>query len=292
MLRKKVRWDEMFPDEIQAAQAEYPLVYLPLGLCEPHGPHCALGLDAVKAHEICQLAALAHGGIVAPPFFWQIHETGYHAPWGQEMLGSLNTYLTSLPPWVMLRVFLYQLRAVAARGFQAAIVVTGHYGGNQNDLRLVADIFSRYSPMRVSAWSDDELIDHPRYRGDHAGATETSQLWYLRPDLVDISRLTPEAVANHHYAAGPDSPESTPRVGEAIVRSQIERLGTIGRELLAAYAGPSPAPGLSFDETEAIWREVEARRGEWVTLKLWDDQEPVGAGSSWYANQLPLWNGS
>lgn len=291
-MREKVRWEEMYPDELRAAQAEYPLVYLPLGLCEPHGPHCALGLDAVKAHELCVRAARRHGGVVAPPFYWHIHESGYHAPWGEEMLGNQNTFMTSLPPWVMLRVFLYQLRAVAARGFRAAIVVTGHYGGNEHDLRLAANVFERHHPMRASAWADHELIDHPKYRGDHAGATETSQLWYLRPDLVDIARLTPESAASNDYAAGANALESSRRLGEEIVRSQIERLGVVGGELLAAYSGPAQPPALSFDETEAIWREILARRDEWVTLKLWKDQKPAGEDSSWHANQFPDWNGS
>ena len=44
----KVRWEEMFPDELDAALARCPVVYVPLGLCEPHGLHNALGLDALK----------------------------------------------------------------------------------------------------------------------------------------------------------------------------------------------------------------------------------------------------
>jgi creatinine amidohydrolase len=286
-MKEKVRWEEMFPDELQKAQAEFPLVYLPLGLCEPHGPHCAIGLDAVKAHEICIRAAQTYGGIVAPPFFWHIHETGYHAPWGDAMLGNVNTFMTSLPPWVMLRVFLYQLRAMSVRGFHSAIVVTGHYGGNQHDLRLVADIFSRHNSMKVSAWADNELIDHPIYHGDHAGATETSQLWYLRPDLVDISRLTPEFVENHYYAAGATSPLSSRKLGEEIVCSQITRLGKIGRELVDSYVDPGDQSPLSFDETEEIWKEIESHKNEWVTLKLWDSQKPVSRESPWYVNQFP-----
>lgn len=288
-MRDKVRWEEMFPDEMRAAQAERPLVYVPLGLCEPHGPQCALGLDAIKAHEICLRAAREHGGVVAPPSFWHIHETGYHAPWGERFLAGQNTFLTSLPPWVMLKIFLYQLRGVAARGFRAAIVVTGHYGGNQHDLRLVAEILMRHSPLRIWTGPDTDLISHPKYRGDHAGATETSQLWYLRPDLVDVSRLSPELVAAREFAVGGNVMEGSRRLGEEIVRGQIERLGAIGQELLAAYAGPNQPPALSFDETEAIWGEIEARKGEWVTLKLWESQEPVGPDSAWYANQSPKW---
>ena len=197
--------------------------------------------------------------------------------------------MTSLPPWVMLETFLYQLRAVAARGFHAAIVVTGHYGGNENDLRLAVEQFSKHSFLKAAAFSDAELIDHPQYHGDHAGITETSQLMFLRPDLVDMERLTPEHHANHYYAAGATSPESSAAIGEEIVKTQIRRLGEVGRALLAAYDGPLHPPALSYDETEMIWDELKARREEWVTLKIWEGQQPVGAESGWYANQNPAW---
>ena len=291
MAEKKVRWEEMFPDELQAALAAYPLVYMTYGLCEPHGPHNAIGLDAIKAHALCLRAAREHGGVVAPSSFWHIHETGYHAPWGDESIGNENPFMTSLPPWVMLKTFLYQLRAVAARGFHAAIVVTGHYGGNENDLRLAVDIFSKHALMKTAAYSDGELIDYMNYHGDHAGIIETSQLLALRPDLVDMERLTPEHVANHYYAAGKTAPESSAVLGEAIVTSQIRRLGEVGKSLLATYDGQENPPAISYDETEKIWEALEARRDEWVTLKLWNSQQPVSPQSSWFANQAPAWKG-
>ena len=41
------------------------MVYFAYGLCEPHGPHNALGLDTLKAHAIACRVARARGGIVA-----------------------------------------------------------------------------------------------------------------------------------------------------------------------------------------------------------------------------------
>lgn len=288
-MREKVRWEEMFRDELIAAQAERPVVYLSYGLCEPHGSQNAVGLDGVKAHELCVRAAREHGGVVAPPFLWQIHETGYHAPWADVWIGQENPFMTSLPPWVLLHVFLYQLRAVAARGFRAAVVVTGHYGGNENDLRLVAEAFARRSRMRVWAGADWELITHPKYRGDHAGATETSQLWHLRPDLVDISRLGSDEPARHFFAAGGNAFESSRRLGQEIVEGQIASIGEKVRELLAAYEGDSAPEALTYDATEEIWREILGRREEWVTLRLHPGQAGAPEGSSWKANERPGW---
>ena len=51
-MKREVRWERMFPDELEAAFDECPVVYFCYGLCEPHGPQNAVGLDALKAHAI------------------------------------------------------------------------------------------------------------------------------------------------------------------------------------------------------------------------------------------------
>ena len=58
---REVRWERMFPDELEQAFAACPVVYFAYGLCEPHGPQNAVGLDALKAHAIARAAAHAHG---------------------------------------------------------------------------------------------------------------------------------------------------------------------------------------------------------------------------------------
>jgi creatinine amidohydrolase len=292
----RVRWEEMFPDELDRALDLCPVAYLTYGLCEPHGLHNAVGLDALKAHALACRAAEAHGGIVAPPFFWHIHEIGYHAPWGAQTIGDRNPWLTSLPPWVLYKVFLYQLRAVAARGFHAALVITGHYGGNEQDFRRVAEAFMRHSPLRVWAGADHEAIEYEDLHGDHAGRCETSQLWALRPELVDISRLVPGTPAEIAtvMATGPDAGEASRRLGERIVASQVAWLGRTAAALLEAYRPPErpaqPTPGnphgaLTFEQTEEIWRrEVAPSLPEFVSMNARPGEEPVDPGSPWATN--------
>ncbi len=81
---RDVRWERMFPDELEAAFKTRPVVYFPYGLCEPHGPQNAVGLDALKAHGIAVRTAHKHGGIVAPPDYWHIHEIGGYALWSDD----------------------------------------------------------------------------------------------------------------------------------------------------------------------------------------------------------------
>ena len=46
---REVRWERMFPDQLEAESTRIPAVYYSYGLCEPHGPQNALGLDGIKA---------------------------------------------------------------------------------------------------------------------------------------------------------------------------------------------------------------------------------------------------
>ncbi len=298
-MSRKVRWEEMFSDQLDAALASRPVVYLTFGLCEPHGLHNAVGLDELKAHELACRAAETHGGIVAPPFFWHVHEIGYHAQWAERFIGDRNPWLTAVPPWILYKMFFYQLRALAARGFQAAMVITGHYGGNERDFRCVAEIFMRHSPLRVWAGADCEAIDYEEFHGDHAGRCETSQLWALRPELVDMSRLaagTPEEISRV-MATGPDAGQAARRTGERIVASQVAWLGRKADELLAAYRAPAqpagPTPGnplgaLTFGEIEHLWRaEVEPILPEFVSMNRWPGQDPADPASSWAPNEAP-----
>jgi len=60
-----VKWSELLPYEFHRRIRELPIVYLPVGLCEPHGQVAALGLDLLKAEHYCEAAARRFGGIVA-----------------------------------------------------------------------------------------------------------------------------------------------------------------------------------------------------------------------------------
>ena len=207
---REVRWERMFPDELEAALAACPGVYFAYGLCEPHGPHNALGLDALKAHAICVRAAQAHGGIVAPPDYWHIHEIGLYASWAAEWAGEARPWLTAVPPWLHFKNICYHLRAADALGFEAAILLTGHYGPNWQDLKTLLALLQPHFAMRLYGLPDFEA-NQPGFdgdgkaTGDHAGKVETSLLWALEPECVDISRLPTPDAPGPHFAMGPNA---------------------------------------------------------------------------------------
>jgi len=289
MSKREVRWERMFPDELEQAFAQCPLVYFPYGLCEPHGPHCALGLDGLKAHAVACSAAREGGGIVAPPDYWHIHEIGGYGTWAARNIGEVErSWLTALPPWQHFKNVCYHVRAADALGFQAAIFLTGHYGPNWCDLKTLLGLLQPHVGARLYGLPDFEA-NSPGFdgsTGDHAGKVETSLLWALEPESVDVSRLPDRGEPGTHFALGPSAFDSDRRVGERMVADEVRWLVEKGQELLAAHASEAPSQRLkTFAQVEALWGDVVAPRlMEFETMQMWEGDEPPAEDSVWRAN--------
>jgi creatinine amidohydrolase len=285
----------MFPDELEAAFKACPLVYLTYGLCEPHGPQNAVGLDALKAHAIGCAAARAHGGIVAPPDYWHIHEIAGYAAWAHQNVGQVErSWLTAVPPWQHFKNVCYQIRAMDALGFHAAILITGHYGPNWQDLKTLTELLQPHVGARLFSLPDFEA-NQPgfdgggRSTGDHAGKVETSLLWALEPDCVDVSRIPSPDAPGPHFAMGANARESSRLIGERMVADEVRWLGAKARELLAAFGSQPHPPRLrTFADVERVWGTVvHPALREFKTLQQnWPGREPPPDTSVWKANWL------
>jgi creatinine amidohydrolase len=289
----EVRWERMFPDQLEARFAASPVVYFPYGLCEPHGPQCAVGLDALKAHALCCAAAREHGGIVAPPDYWHIHEMSGYASWAERWVGEVErTWLTAMPPWQHFRNVLYHVRAADALGFHAAIFLTGHYGPNWNDLKTLLEWVQPHTGTRLYGLPDFEantpgFDGDGKSSGDHAGRVETSLLWALEPACVDVSRLPAPDAPGPHFAMGPTAPASNRRTGERMVADEVRWLGAKAAELRSEYARLRPEHRLrTWSDVERLWDEVvRPRFRELTTMQpTWAEREPPAETSRWRAN--------
>jgi creatinine amidohydrolase len=294
MGEKEVRWERMFPHQLEAAFAACPLVYFGYGLCEPHGPHCTVGLDALKAHALLVATARQHGGIVAPPDYWHIHEIGRYAIWGEREIGPERTWLTAVPPWVHFKNICYHVRAAERLGFHGAILLTGHHGPNWKDLKTLVDLLQPEVRMRLHGLPEFE-VNIPGFDGadgDHAGKVETSLLWALEPECVEMARL-PATVEPPLFAAGRDAPRSDRQRGEAMVETIVEGLGEWGRWLLKSYDPEAPSRLRTFDDVEAFWRsKVEPRLPDFKSVRgSWTEEDGPPEGSPWREGWLPeIWH--
>jgi len=293
---REVRWERMFRDELEAALQACPVVYFAYGLCEPHGPQNALGLDILKAHAICCAAARTHGGIVAPPDFWHVHEHAGEAAWFAQVIGETRSWCTAVPAWHHFKSVAFHIRAAHQMGFHAALFVTGHYGPNWKDLNTLLALYQPHVAPRLYGLPDFEA-NTPGFQGDghsggdHAGRIETSLLWALLPECVDTSRIPaqrPERLEDQ-FAMGPDAAKADRRVGERMVEDEVRYLGKKTQELLAEYERSRPGrPPFTFEDVERIWdADVRPRLEDFECCQqLYGTQPPPPEGSRW----RPHWN--
>jgi creatinine amidohydrolase len=290
---REVRWERMFPDELEQAFAACPLVYFAYGLCEPHGPQNTLGLDALKAHAIACAAACAHGGIVAPPDYWHIHEIGLYGAWAEGAVGEVErSWLTCMPPWQHFKNVCYHVRQADTLGFHAAIFLTGHYGPNWEDLKTLLALLQPYVGTRLYGLPDFEanqpgFAGDGKSTGDHAGRVETSLLWAVEPDCVDYSRLPAPDAHGPHFAMGGNAREANRLTGERMVADEVRWLGEKAHELLAAYDQETPQQRLrTFEQVEQLWETII--RPELKNFRSmqpnWGDRQPPAENSVWRAN--------
>jgi creatinine amidohydrolase len=195
---RKVRFEEMFPWEIAAAMAEAPLCYLPLGTLEWHGEHAAVGLDALKAHAVCVLAAQRSGGLVVPPLYWST-DWREDLPDGSYLTGGIERgeryhvpgSMFWLRPETFHNLLLDIYEAMRRRGFRAIVVLSGHWSIAHNiaAIRETGEAFLRAHPK--TGWlllTDQEVVPDLHYPVEHAAGGETSLLMAIRPDLVALDK--------------------------------------------------------------------------------------------------------
>ena len=188
---KKVLWQEMLRHELQAALEGRPVVIVPVGSVEQHGPHCPQDVDisvpyhlALRAGEVVDEFRV----IVAPPV--SLGFTHYN-------MGEVGTITLRLETFI--DVLCDVSRSIWANGFRRLILLNGH-GGNQQptwsaavklaeeDVWPLALTYWTMVPDELAAWSeaDEGSIGH-------GGEWETSLQLYLRPELVDMSRAVKDA---------------------------------------------------------------------------------------------------
>jgi creatinine amidohydrolase len=220
---KEVRLEHLKPREIDEAMRVCPLLFQPLGTIEWHGLHNVVGLDAVKAHMLCVRAAQQSGGLVAPALFGGVG--GMNGPHTFVMEPENDPFSVLLRPWVE-----KLCREAVRQGFQAIIVLTGHYGAAQQIVvRETAVRMTRVLGVPVLGTPEYILALDAGYLGDHGAWGETSLMMYLDPPSVDLSRLGSEP---HKGVGGRDPKQfATEADGKKIAETIIGRLANLARQM-------------------------------------------------------------
>lgn len=270
---EEVCWERLLPREFRIRCEKLPVVFLPLGTVEWHGEHNALGLDSLKAHALCVLAAqAAGGGVVHPPLYGGMGGLDKPATVVMEPEHAWENYL--LRPW--LEQLCYEFHR---QGFRAIIMLTGHYGHNQQiTVRETAARMTERLQIPVLGTPEYWLAQDLGYLGDHAGIGETSLLWRLHPELVKIERLAEDP----EYGATPDIAEGASQALGALYAERIT-------ERLARLAKAMP---FWTEETRTAFARAEraltlAQTKGWRNEHAWAAWRNIGSkGLTWYGESL------
>jgi mycofactocin system creatininase family protein len=154
-----------------------PVLLVPVGSTEQHGPHLPLDTDTRIALALCERAAVRLGeALVAPAVAYGA--SGEH----QGFAGTLSIGQAAL------EMLLVELVRSAGDGYRLIVLVNGH-GGNLEPLRRAVTLATSEG-RPVLAWSP-----HVQGGDSHAGRVETSVLLALDPELVRRDVAEPGATA-------------------------------------------------------------------------------------------------
>jgi len=252
---EEIRLSHLRPAEVRQRLAACPVMYLPLGPLEWHGPHMPLGTDPLNAENVSLGVCRRIGGIVWPTQFWgtererspkQLRALGFEED--QYVVGMdfpRNTLPSAYCPEEILALLLREdLRQIRTLGARLAVIVNGHGATNHGQvLERLAIEFNHATDLRVHvrmAMPQDD-IDHGSI--GHATDTETSLMIHLCPSTVDLKALPPLPTPLHFnefaIVDGPGfdakgSPDrivledprtgASPQKGQAVSKQTVEEL--------------------------------------------------------------------
>jgi creatinine amidohydrolase len=191
----KIRYDEMTWPEVRDAIAHQPVVLLPFGTTEDHGPHLPLNTDNIIVEAICLEAAQRAAGemLLMPLVAYGLNE--HHMDFPGTISVDMQTILSYVADVAI---------SVARHGFTHLLIVNGH-GSNAP----LADLAARKAVLETGivcgAMSPNAAIDPTLAEPilsvmrrsspggvAHAGEYETAMMLHLRPDLVQMDKAVRE----------------------------------------------------------------------------------------------------
>ena len=175
-----------------------PIVILPVGAQEQHGPHLPMGCDAILSDAMAVRTAAGLKGLVLPVLHY-----GYKS---QARSGGGEGYpgTVSLDGATLSHQLRDILRGLFRHGVRKIVVLNGHVENQwfltegidlalreglleREDLQLIRCEYWNYTPQSTL----DAVFDGP-FPGvdlEHAALLETSMMLSLHPDLVDLDAL-------------------------------------------------------------------------------------------------------
>jgi creatinine amidohydrolase len=172
---------ELTQPEIAAQFKMNPLVILPAGSVEQHGPHLPTGTDTFAANMIAQRVAERMDGLVLPAT--PLGVTPMHMPFE----GTIT-----LTPDTFMRLVIEICASTARHGARYLMLLNWHEG-NIPSLAIAAEALHREHGMTVltvqACYVAEELYGASCNGLTHGGEIEALAVLAERPELVHLDRI-------------------------------------------------------------------------------------------------------
>lgn len=256
-------------------ETDHPMVIVPIGSTEQHGPHLPLGVDAYEAIGVAEGIGSETGIPVTPPIWYG--DANHHLAFPGTISLSTSTVVAVLED---------VYGSLIHHGFMNLITVNGHRMANLPAISTAAKTTKENHPEAFLATIDivrfgvdihTELRDGDPDAGMHGGEFETSYMQYKHPDLVKEDKFEPSIpepwtrFTSINYAAAEDtvltasswhdwreddpghqgdpthaSPEKGKQLHDALVENGVEFIGDVRVMREAQDANEGDGPGLSY----------------------------------------------
>ncbi|QJP15661.1 creatininase [Starkeya sp. ORNL1] len=206
MPQSSVRIADLTWYDFAARVKDDPIVFLPTGSVEQHGPHLPLFTDVILPVAVAEAVAAKLGGLVAPPVTY-----GYKS---QPKSGGGNHFpgTLSLDASVFISLVRNIINELARHGVRKVVLFDGHME-NQWFLVEAADLALRdqraegvhdLKIVKLGYWefitkaTEAALFPEgmPSWELEHAAVMETSVMLHLRPDLVRVDKIPDHPAAS------------------------------------------------------------------------------------------------
>ena len=208
------RIETMTWPQVQAAQTACPLLVLPLGATEQHGPALPINTDTVIADTLCR-AACEQAGVALAPTMPYTSSAAHTTKWP-------GTF--SLTPKTFIDTLIQFAKWAEATGWQKLYIVNAH-AGNDAPLRVAVDQIRIELMGRLQIGYCNTFFINPEIEAHftedaadlHANKGECDLMRHLAPQTIDRSAL-----------AAADDPDRTEGLVFASPVSQTSLNGTTG----------------------------------------------------------------
>lgn len=269
----EVRYTYLRPAQIIARRQACPVVYIPIGTLEWHGPHNPVGADTLQAEALAIRCAERDGGLVFPPLYYgenrleglmeanAIDKEAIAAAMALPAENFTPDYFPFTATEQMLaynHLLLHLLAQADTLGFKVGVLVAGHYPLIDHCRAAVLQYMQRVMkrPDRLLPWAVvdylqvDDLYEHA---GDHAAHWETSHMMAIAPETVDLTTLPPRGEPLTGVIGSVLPQDATAAFGHETLEAAAER---VVREVRHRLEHPERYRGHGKALLERLWQET------------------------------------